>query len=254
MPDAGKYRLKKQIIYIDMKKIYTLLLLLGSAFATAQAQVDFTFNGEVVQPGETLTFYAEDDGFYVQAETNVPDAPEPGLCVENTGNSDVAISVTVRKQDPADAELLWCGITQQCQPIPGRSETRSAVLKSGAKEAMRLDGQFTRGEYATYNVTTTVTANGESKSINILFVYSEISGIATPVANALAFANNTLSYSFDTQASRVLNVYNTAGALVKSVAVGQSGSVSLTGLTSGVYVATVTANGQKVATCKCLVR
>lgn len=247
MPDAGKYRLKKQIIYIDMKKIYTLLLLLGSAFATAQAQVDFTFNGEVVQPGETLTFYAEDEGYAIIA-------PDTGFKVTNNGSADANITVTVRKVEPTNARIQWCGITTQCAFIPGRSETRNGSLAAGTSADMRLDGWFDAGAYGTHKLTATVTANGEPKTVNIHFVYNDPTGIATPVANALAFANNTLSYSFDTQASRVLNVYNTAGALVKSVAVGQSGSVSLTGLTSGVYVATVTANGQKVAVRKCLVR
>lgn len=117
-----------------------------------------------------------------------------------------------------------------------------------------LDGNFIMGEYATYKTTVTLAYNDEFTTINVNFVYADPSGIASPVAEALKFANNTISYSFDTQATRVLNVYNTAGALVKSFTIGQNGTASLTGLTAGVYVATVTANGQKVATRKCLVR
>lgn len=230
-----------------MKKIYTLILLLGSVFATSQAQVNFTFNGEVVQAGETLTFEAEDEGYAVIASDN-------GLKVTNSGSAAANITVVVRKQEPADAQIQWCGITTQCAFIPGRSESRNATLEAGVSADMRLDGWFTAGEYGTHKLTATLTVDGESQTINVHFVYSVPAGIATPVAEALKFANNTISYSFDTQASRVLNVYNTAGALVKSFVIGQNGTASLAGLPAGVYVAAVTANGQKVATRKCLVR
>lgn len=231
-----------------MKKIYTLILLLGSLFTAAHAQVNFTYNGKVVQPGETLTFYAEDDGFNITAKTGEE------VKVKNNGSTNADITVVVRKQDPADANLLWCGIVQQCMPITGRTATRSNTLAPAASVNLDLDGNFTAGEYGTYKVTATLTVEGESQTINIHFVYSVPAGIATPVAETLKFANNTISYSFDTQASRVLNVYNTAGALVKSFVIGQNGTASLAGLPAGVYVAAVTANGQKVATRKCLVR
>lgn len=230
-----------------MKKIYSLILLLGSVFATTQAQVDFTFNGKVVQPGETLTFHAVDEGYGIIAYDH-------GFQVTNSGSTDANITVVVRKKEPADAQIQWCGITIQCGFIPGRSETRNATLAAGASADMRVDGWFTAGEYGTHKVTTTLTVNGESKTVNLHFVYDDPSGIASPVAEALKFAHNTISYSFDTQAARVLNVYNTAGALVKSFAIGQSGTASLAGLSAGVYVASVTANGQKVATRKCIVR
>jgi len=230
-----------------MKKFYPLILLLGSLFTTAHAQVDFTYNGEVVQPGETLTFSAVDEGYAVIASDH-------GFSVTNSGSAAANITVVVRKQDPADAKIQWCGITKQCAFIPGRSETRNATLAVGESADMRVDGWFTAGEYGTHKVTATLTVDGESKTVNMHFVYSDPSGIASPVAEALKFANNTISYSFDTQAARVLNVYNTAGALVKSFTIGQNGTASLAGLTAGVYVATVTANGQKVATRKCLVR
>lgn len=237
-----------------MKKIYTLLLMLGGVFTATQAQVHFVLDGKVLQNGETVEFYAEDAGLGLKAETNSSSHPGTGLFVQNDGAAEAAFSVTVKKQDPSDANLTWCGITIQCQPMTKRSETRSNSLKPGKYLPMMLDAGFTTGEYATYKTTVTLTANGESTTLNVHFIYNEASGIAAPVSGSLDYAHNAFTYRFDTPAARRLDVYSASGTLVKSLAIGQDGTVSLAGLPTGVYVATVTADGRKVATRKCLVK
>lgn len=238
-----------------MKKIYTLLLLLGGAFATAQAQVHFILEGKVLQNGETVEFYAADEGLGLMAETNPLLHPEKkGLLVQNDGTGDAVFSVTVKKQDPSDANLTWCGITTECKSMTSRSETRSNTLKPERSLPLQLDGYFTVGEYATYKTTVTLMANGESTTINVHFIYDETSGIEALAGGSLDYARNTFTYRFDAPATRRLAVYSASGMLVKSLALGQDGTVSLEGLPVGMYVLTVTAEGRKVAVRKCLVK
>lgn len=229
-----------------MKKISTLILtFLGSLAALHAQSVAFTYGGEVLQNGATVEYYADETGY---ADTNEPKTLE----VTNSTAGPAAISVTVRKVDPSDAMLIWCGITTQCQPMAKRSETRTATVEAGQSKPLMLDAQFS--EYGTWKASATLTVNGETQVVNINFIYSEEAGIASPLAGTFAYSGNSLTYSFDTPAERQLTVCNVAGQTVKSQPVGLSGTTSLADLPAGLYIARIVSGGKTVATRKCLVK
>ncbi len=231
-----------------MKKLFTLCCcaLFGAAMAHAQLQV--TCNGKEVAEGDVLTFYAAKDDF---DEISAGPAMDPTF--KNTSDSDYDITVTVKTSDNAkNGGLNWCGITMMCQDIVGGSETRTAKLKvKGFGLSMQLHGVFKEGDFKTYEATVTVYKGSEYlTSFKEVFVYDgeDPTGIENAEAgHRVNFTNNALTYSFNTVASRCLQVYAADGRLVRSAALSSAkGNLSLNDLPQGVYVYNLTENGKTV--------
>lgn len=236
-----------------MKKIFTLMICAVFAIA-AKAQVEFIHNGEVVADGATIEFHAEvldlGGGFIIlECAPNEP-------FVKNAGGSDANVTVTVEKTKPESDKLTWCGITSSCMPISGDSETRSATIAAGAQSPLALHADFEEGEYATYTAKVTAKAGlSAAKTIYIKFVYADAAGIEeNAVADKVSINGKNLNYSFGTAAQRTLNVYGVSGRLMKSVKLGQNGSVSLNALPNGVYIYEVKQNGKRAQAHKFILR
>lgn len=148
-----------------MKKIFTLICALTAVFTTAQAQdVVFTYGGETLQEGAEVTVQAEDwtdMGMGYIADSNTPKVLE----LKNTGAGSAMVSVTVKVIAGEYADIMWCGITTQCQKMASQSETRSTTLAAGATARLNIDTDFEEGEYGVRSVLVTATANGESTSM-----------------------------------------------------------------------------------------
>ncbi len=236
-----------------MKKIFTLILMAATLMPQAFAQFDFVRDGEVIPDGGETTFYAElvevVPGFNLLE--CAPDAP----FIKNTGDNEIELTVQVKKTNPEVDDLTWCGITMQCAPIKGGSETRQTTLAAGAETMLALHANFKEGNYATYRAEVTATDGDAVKTIYINFVYNETAGIdAAPSASSIRYANGALNYSFDSAARRTLSVYDAQGRLVKKTELSANGSLSLSGLPSGVYLYALTANGHRATAAKFIVK
>jgi hypothetical protein len=234
-----------------MKKIFTLLLFIFTTFA-ANAQVEFIHNGKVVEEGATIEFKAEvlDFGGGFTMVTCEPNEP----FVKNTGSSTASVTVKVEKTDPDNDQLTWCGITSSCMPIKGASESRRCTLGAGEQSALALHGTFTDGVYATYTAKVTASVSGSERTIYIKFVYDDEANIESTVADMVKVNGNTIHYNFASNGNRTLNVYGVSGRLMKSVKIGQNGTLSLQGLQRGAYIYEVKLNGQRQQAHKFILR
>lgn len=165
-----------------MKKIYTLIALAFAAMS-ASADVVLTLGGEVCDPSKTVEVLA--------VEENYGDETDPYIMimngqtdpqVKNTGTSAASFSVTVEAEDYK--EFKWCGISTQCQPLAGPSETRNGNLKAGESTNLVLDVEFGGFDddynpvwgpayYKSVPAKVTIKSGSKTNVYNLLFVYDE---------------------------------------------------------------------------------
>ncbi len=235
-----------------MKKIFTLIFLAAGFMTQAAAQIEFVRDGEVIADGAETTFYAEI--IELAPGYNLIDCAPSEPLIRNTGTTEAVITVTVSKTKPETDQLTWCGITTQCMPIQGESETRTTKLQPGASTPLALHADFTEGEYASYRAEVTVSGLGVgSQTIYINFIYADPAGInGVENANNVQLKGNVLSY--DLTSAQTLSVYAADGRLVKKTSVTGSGNLSLAELPQGVYLYTLTSEKGTAASGKFILK
>ncbi len=243
-----------------MKKILSLVCVALMGIASATAQIKVTCDGQEVKDGDVLTHYAVED-------------PEEGTVVagplvDPTYTASAACNLKVTLTYDAGITALWCGVTQQCEPLSGTTTTRQVRLDPNAKpehgsinppgEASQfLHVDFEMGEYKEWLVNVDVYVDGNKyMTFYQNFVYSKDAGIGSTTADAgVKMVGNNLVYSFASDAPRSLKVYSVDGKLVKSVALSKlNGSVSLGGLQNGVYVYSLLENGKQAKSGKVVLK
>lgn len=165
-----------------MKKIYTLIALALAAMS-ASADVVLTMGGQVCDPSKTVEVLA--------IEENYGDETEPYIMimngqtdpqVKNTGSSAASFTVTVEAEEYK--EFKWCGISTQCQPLAGPSETRSGSLAAGASTNLVLDVEFGGFDedynpiwgpdyYKSVPAKVTIKSGSKTNVYNLNFVYDQ---------------------------------------------------------------------------------
>ncbi len=172
-----------------MKKIYAFLMMAAAAFG-ANAQVVLTQNGNVCSPDEPVVIKAVEEAidlgdgqyFYI-VECGMGD---PKLL--NQGSSTANIKVTLDTEDYKN--IQWCGITEQCMPMPSKTEVRQGSIAAGKTIPIEVHGSFAGGpeSYATYVVKMTVETGGKSEVYTLHLVYDETctAGISHVTADGTA--------------------------------------------------------------------
>ena len=228
-----------------MKKLFTLMALALTCVANMNAQVKVTCDGKEVSTNHVLTFnavYDEDEGSAVAG---------PALDPTFTNTSDESIDLLVTtKISPENANGMvfsWCGLTGNCAFMNRSVETRQVTLAPGASTTMVLHAYFGEGAYKTVNANVFVSADGENVTNFVeKFVYAEPSAISQVKADNKGISVNgtTLNYAFGSAAHRAISLYGTDGRLVKRInTTSATGSVSLSGLQRGLYLATTGMGG-----------
>ena len=232
-----------------MKRIFTLLSTILVAL-TSYAQLEITDDkGNVIENGGTVEFKAEvldlgNGNVYLECS---PFAPY----LTNKGASSANLTVTVTRTE-AD-KLSWCGITTSCQPMKNLQEVRSTSLGAGQKTPLQLHADFESGQYATYTAEVTARLGSDTKKFTIKFVYTEPEGIQSAQANqTIRYNGQALQYRATRPA--ILNVYSTAGRLVKSERINGDGSLNLNDLNQGVFMYEVVSGNVRTASGKVLVK
>ena len=232
-----------------MKRIFTLLSTILVAL-TSYAQLEITDDkGNVIENGGTVEFIAEvldlGGGFVIL--DCAPAAP----FLTNKGASSANLTVTVKRTETD--KLTWCGITTTCLPMTTLQEVRSASLGAGQKTPLQLHADFESGQYATYTAEVTARLGSDTKKITIKFVYADPSGIQSTQANqTIRYNGQALQYRATRPA--ILNVYSTAGRLVKSERINGDGNLNLNDLNQGVFMYEVVSGGVRTASGKVLVK
>lgn len=232
-----------------MKRIFTLLSTILVAL-TSYAQLEITDEqGNVIENGGTVEFKAEETdlgGGFVILDC-APAAPY----LTNKGASSANLTVTVTRTE-AD-KLTWCGITTSCLPMTTLQEVRSASLGAGQKTPLQLHADFESGQYATYTAEVTARLGSDTKNFTIKFVYTDPNGIQSTQANqTISYNGQALQYHATRPA--ILNVYSTAGRLVKSERINGDGNLNLNDLNQGVFMYEVVSSGVRTASGKVLVK
>lgn len=232
-----------------MKRIFTLLSTILVAL-TSYAQLEITDDkGNVIENGGTVEFKAEemhlgDDFILLLCEPTAP-------FLTNKGASAASLMVTIKRTE-ADS-LTWCGITNNCEILKDEEVVRSASLGAGQKTGLQLHANFESGKYATYTAEVTARLGSDTKKITIKFVYADPSGIQSTQANqTIRYNGQALQYRATRPA--ILNVYSTAGRLVKSERINGDGNLNLNDLNQGVFMYEVVSGGVRTASGKVLVK
>lgn len=204
-----------------MKKIYTLIALAFAAMS-ASADVVLTMGGEVCDPSKTVEVLA--------VEENYGDETEPYIMilngqtdpqVKNTGSSAASFTVTVEADEKEYKEFKWCGISTQCQPLAGPSETRNGSLKAGESTNLVLDVEFGGYDddynplwgpeyYKSVPAKVTIKSGSKTNVYNLNFVYDERSSCGVYPGGSEAGINTVLntqdnSVRYDLQGRRTDN-------------------------------------------------
>ena len=231
-----------------MKRIFTLLSTILVAL-TSYAQLEITDEaGNVIENGGTIEFKADvmDLGGLIVIDC-IPAAP----FLTNKGASAASLTVTVKRTE-AD-KLTWCGITTTCLPMTELQEVRSASLGAGQKVPLQLHADFEKEQYTTFSADVTARLGSDAKKFTVKFVYADPSGIQSTQANqTIRYNGQALQYRATRPA--VLNVYSTAGRLVKSERINGDGSLNLNDLNQGVFMYEVVSGGVRTASGKVLVK
>lgn len=181
-----------------MKKIYSLILLAVAALG-ANAQVVLTYNGEIVDPTKTLEVHAEEISEYYEEWDFWDQRVECGTQdprLLNQGSSAASVEVTAAFEN-LNVGIQWC-FPSECTFLQKPTESRSGTLTAKESKSLFLEPAFTFGEYTTTKCKLTVKEDKKSTTYNILYVYSQESGIQS-VTNTTA----TTSIITDLQGRRV---------------------------------------------------
>lgn len=203
-----------------MKKIFTLIAVLGmAAYASAQSFV-FTKGGEVVEDNATFTFYAEeveeDWGYGPEIILHLA-APED-LVLKNNTSEDIPITAILTYSDERPWPIRWC-MGETCKEVGDSPYEITEVLP--ANSTMRLDyhvDEFSVGIYGSFAANMNIEANGESRSININLVYLDPASVGeVSKANVTEVARYAADGRQLTQPQRGLNIVRMSDGSVKKV-------------------------------------
>lgn len=203
-----------------MKKIFTLIAVLGmAAYASAQSFV-FTKGGEVVEDNATFTFYAEevevDWGYGPEIMLHLA-APED-LVLKNNTSEDIPITAILTYTDACPWEISWC-MGETCRTVGKSPYEMTAVLR--ANSTMKLDyhaNEYAVGTYGSFAANMKIEANGESRSVNINLVYLDPASVGeVSKANITEVARYAADGRQLTQPQRGLNIVRMSDGSVKKV-------------------------------------
>lgn len=204
-----------------MKKIFTLIAVLGmAAYASAQSFV-FTKGGEVVEDNATFTFYAEEveEDYGYGLETLVHLGAPEDLLLMNKTSEDINYIATLTFTDDINWELEWCmgGNCMMVNESPFQiSRTLSAYDSSGLD--YHINEMANVGIYGSFAANMKIEANGESRSININLVYLDPASVGeVSKANITEVARYAADGRQLTQPQRGLNIVRMSDGSVKKV-------------------------------------
>lgn len=212
-----------------MKKLFTLIAVLGmAAYANAQSFV-FTMKGEVLDDNATVEIKAREylSPYEYKGETFYEWLIDCGtgedLLLKNNTGSDIPYhAVLTTPENETDWEISWCmGMT--CKPVPSTPFDMDETLPANGSQSVEYHVEIEpeMEDYGTMLSTIKVEANGESRTVNIRFVYDETSNSIASVGNgsAVEVARFAVDGRQLTHPQRGLNIVKMSDGSVKKVLV-----------------------------------
>lgn len=249
-----------------MKKLTTLFaFMLSAVFVSAQDAV-FTNNDVILEDGTTVNIeaYVDDEYEDAKAVTNGSDFFDNKLPnqikLKNQSSSELPIRVTTTVLSKENIKSLgWCmmiGGDGQCMPITQEVTTKDGTMRVGENSSLELDAFYIYGTPGYVNFKVVVTSSIQTlRTLYVNLNYMKGSGVHSTQNDAVLSMNgNNIIYKLAEAGQHTIDVYNVTGSLVKSVEVGQEGTLSLEGLSKGIYIYTAKTNGKQVAVQKCIIK
>lgn len=203
-----------------MKKIFTLIAVLGmAAYASAQSFV-FTKGGVEVEDNATFTFYAEEveEDYGYGPEIMLHLGAPNDLLLQNKTSEDIAFTAVLTYSDERPWAIQWC-MGETCKMVGDSPYEITEILP--ANSTMKLDyhvDEFSAGVYGSFAANMKIEANGESRSVNINLVYLDPASVGeVSKANVTEVARYAADGRQLTQPQRGLNIVRMSDGSVKKV-------------------------------------
>lgn len=219
-----------------MKKIVLSAALITAAAFTANAQeLFFTYNGEPLENGASITY----DGFtaddYGMGSGYIEYKVDPGIHIVSDDTADVNITVK------SNVQVNFCA-GGQC--ITGTDLIKEDVeLTENVPQNLELDyvqEVYDGSDIDIPVIELTVTAWYTYDEENVITLKVKMGGFNTPVEKLTVNGNNvnvvgkTLNYSLDGASN--ITLFSLSGKTLMNKAVSGNGSINLSNLPSGVYL------------------
>lgn len=239
-----------------MKKLFTLLLGLACLCNAGAQTLTFRNEGKVITDGETVYSGKVNE---ILSMFQVCFAPEITL----TSDEDAEICIRLKAIDQ-EAGFGICSFDGNCVPAaaPDYQVVKTGEVKAGVPEDALIEyqnGSAGPMNAGTYTKTAEISAwyvGKESEKVTFTLVMTNdenllsVSDVRSAGDDAISVKGGVLRYAYAQAAARELSVYAVNGAQVLSQPLSVAeGSVSLSALPKGVYVARIT-DGVKASVCR----
>lgn len=248
-----------------MKKLTTLFAFMLSAMFVSAQDVVFTNNGVVLEDGATVNADALEDFEWDEAKAETQGVDANGnnypnqLFLKNQTSEEQPIRLTITILSKENVKSIGICTLDQCSPIKKDEETREGKLLSEIdilNSMLKFDAYFTIGTpgYVKLKVVLYVGLTSRTLYVNLNYTPGGSGLHSTQNDATLSTNGNNIIYKLVEAGQHTIDVYNITGSLVKSVEVGQEGTLSLEGLSKGIYIYTAKTNGKQVAVQKCIIK
>lgn len=237
-----------------MKKITLSVLFLFVGMALSAQTVEFVQNGNVLDTSKEIRI---EKPYALTGEEEL----DGHIHVKNIGNASVEATLTISVLTaPEECGISICGFgTSLCQLVEfGNPVSRTMTIQPGEEIDPKVETVGAFGDvYA--EVEFNLVSGATTKALKVIFASGTRSDISTTNASdkISVYQNGNifnLSYNFESNANRQLNVYAITGELISSdLLSGNQGAASVS-LNKGFYLYSIVENNKVVATDKFIVR
>lgn len=234
-----------------MKKIFTLLAAAMCSMMSFAQDISFeTRDGVTIENGSAVTVEGRFD-FQLFSDIHV----------RNNSASKQLVYAQVKAVSGGEAMFCFGGNCAQI-PVGNTSDAKSGLVEAGAAVSLEVEAMDLLSSVITRTVEITAwtEANPDAKiTATVTFtndpaVLAGVESAEVNVANVYA-KDNVLNYSFAQVADRQLQIFDIAGQLQQNVRLtSEAGSLSLEGMTKGLYIYRVMENGRKAVSGKFFVK
>ena len=238
-----------------MKKIFTLLAAMVCSFASFAQDLQLeTKDGQVIENGSTVTIHGEMEDMMIWGQFN------SNLYVRNLTEKNQGVYAEM-KVVKGNSQICWGG---SCVPVmAGNSHTTGlGVVSATSSTSLLIETLVMEPGFMDAVVTCTIeisvwTKDKPNEKISATVTYTNDPALTIENANVnspVVYAKDNVLYC-NGAANSQLQVFNVAGHLCKSIRLtSESESLSLEGMTKGLYIYRVVAAGKKAESGKFLVK
>jgi hypothetical protein len=238
-----------------MRKIFTLLAAMVCSFASFAQDIQLeTKDGQVIENGSTVTVKGEMEDMMIWGQFN------SNLHVRNLTDKKQGVYATM-KVIKGNSQICWGG---SCVPVmEGNSHTTGmGVVDANSSSSLLIETLVMEAGYmdaivsCTIEITVWTDKNPDQKvSATVTYTNDSSSGIEkNEVVSPVIYAKDNVLYC-NAAANAQLQIYNVAGHLCKNIRLNsEAESLSLEGMTKGVYIYRVLGTGKPAVSGKFLVK